>query len=92
MTLSFITTSHKMTEEAKDVTKHSILELNNSLVMPMKILKINYLESKNADWTDINIEVEDCADIQEWDLAVANFLIGTEWKKQLLVSSLRKNG
>lgn len=84
--LPFITCQSDLSKPwAKDLTKQAIYELNNQLTIPMKILKVEYIEETGKDkgWTSINVEVDDCADIKEWDDAVVVFLIGVEYRRKM---------
>lgn len=81
MKLKFLKTT-KSSKRRLEEMRIAAFELNNLLTIPMKILGITEEKLPNSDWTNINLEVEDCADVKEFDLIVAAFLKGVVYRRK----------
>lgn len=73
-------------EHTHEIYRAAIFELNNLLVIPMKILEIKtkrVTKSDGKERTYYSVDVENCADEKEWDHLVACWMLGFNTKAKL---------
>lgn len=87
-TLPFSSMDSPVNDEIRAIVRNVILELNNKLVIPMKILDVMFQDNTQSKRTSVRISVEDCLDPKEWELLRHVFVLGANCQQKISSAEL----